>query len=146
MNDELLGRNCCQQAFRLTIRAHWRAQPLESDRAECQIHGMKITYEAPFLRHFTAKLEPEPRKWQPPRTLIVRTLIVCLTRGDDSLRRERKKFSYLRKRLPRRQFPQNALSLPLQDMYRQPRWLRLVLCRSRLALDVLFRRMAGQFA
>ncbi|MGC2516329.1 MAG: tryptophanase [Terriglobales bacterium] len=24
-----------------------------------QIHGMKITYEAPFLRHFTAKLEPE---------------------------------------------------------------------------------------
>jgi tryptophanase len=25
-----------------------------------QIHGMKITYEAPFLRHFTAKLEPEP--------------------------------------------------------------------------------------
>jgi tryptophanase len=21
---------------------------------------MKITYEAPFLRHFTAKLEPEP--------------------------------------------------------------------------------------
>jgi len=25
-----------------------------------QIRGMKITYEAPFLRHFTAKLEPEP--------------------------------------------------------------------------------------
>jgi tryptophanase len=25
-----------------------------------QIHGMKLTYEAPFLRHFTAKLEPEP--------------------------------------------------------------------------------------
>ena len=23
-----------------------------------QIHGMKLTYEAPFLRHFTAKLEP----------------------------------------------------------------------------------------
>jgi tryptophanase len=21
---------------------------------------MKLTYEAPFLRHFTAKLEPEP--------------------------------------------------------------------------------------
>jgi tryptophanase len=25
-----------------------------------QIQGMKLTYEAPFLRHFTAKLEPEP--------------------------------------------------------------------------------------
>jgi tryptophanase len=25
-----------------------------------QIHGMKLSYEAPFLRHFTAKLEPEP--------------------------------------------------------------------------------------
>ncbi len=25
-----------------------------------QIPGMKLTYEAPFLRHFTAKLEPEP--------------------------------------------------------------------------------------
>jgi tyrosine phenol-lyase len=24
------------------------------------IHGMKLSYEAPFLRHFTAKLEPEP--------------------------------------------------------------------------------------
>jgi len=24
-----------------------------------QIHGMKLSYEAPFLRHFTAKLEPE---------------------------------------------------------------------------------------
>ena len=25
-----------------------------------QIHGMKLSYEAPFLRHFTAKLQPEP--------------------------------------------------------------------------------------
>ena len=25
-----------------------------------RIHGMKLSYEAPFLRHFTAKLEPEP--------------------------------------------------------------------------------------
>jgi tryptophanase len=25
-----------------------------------QIRGMNLTYEAPFLRHFTAKLEPEP--------------------------------------------------------------------------------------
>jgi len=25
-----------------------------------QIHGLKLSYEAPFLRHFTAKLEPEP--------------------------------------------------------------------------------------
>jgi tryptophanase len=25
-----------------------------------QIHGMKLSYEAPFLRHFTAKFEPEP--------------------------------------------------------------------------------------
>jgi tryptophanase len=25
-----------------------------------QIHGMKLSYQAPFLRHFTAKLEPEP--------------------------------------------------------------------------------------
>ncbi len=25
-----------------------------------QIHGMKLSYEAPFLRHFTARLEPEP--------------------------------------------------------------------------------------
>jgi tryptophanase len=25
-----------------------------------QIHGMKLGYEAPFLRHFTAGLEPEP--------------------------------------------------------------------------------------
>jgi tryptophanase len=25
-----------------------------------QIQGMKLSYEAPFLRHFTAKLEPEP--------------------------------------------------------------------------------------
>jgi tyrosine phenol-lyase len=24
-----------------------------------QIHGMKLTYEAPFLRHFTARMEPE---------------------------------------------------------------------------------------
>ena len=23
-----------------------------------QIHGLKLSYEAPFLRHFTAKLEP----------------------------------------------------------------------------------------
>jgi len=23
-----------------------------------QIHGMKLTYEAPFMRHFTAHLEP----------------------------------------------------------------------------------------
>ena len=25
-----------------------------------QIRGMKLTYEAPFLRHFTARMEPEP--------------------------------------------------------------------------------------
>jgi tryptophanase len=25
-----------------------------------QIHGMKLHYEAPFLRHFTARLEPDP--------------------------------------------------------------------------------------
>jgi hypothetical protein len=31
-----------------------------------QIHGMKFGYEAPFLRHFTAGLEPEPQKQQPP--------------------------------------------------------------------------------
>jgi tryptophanase len=33
---------------------------LEVWKKRDQIHGMKITYEAPFLRHFTAKLEPEP--------------------------------------------------------------------------------------
>jgi tryptophanase len=25
-----------------------------------RIHGMKLTHEAPFLRHFTARFEPEP--------------------------------------------------------------------------------------
>ncbi len=33
---------------------------LEVCKKREQIHGMKLTYEAPFLRHFTAKLEPEP--------------------------------------------------------------------------------------
>jgi len=33
---------------------------LEVWKKRDQIHGMKLTYEAPFLRHFTAKLEPEP--------------------------------------------------------------------------------------
>jgi tryptophanase len=31
---------------------------LEVWKKRQQIHGMKLTYEAPFLRHFTAKLEP----------------------------------------------------------------------------------------
>jgi tryptophanase len=29
-------------------------------RKRALIQPMKLTYEAPFLRHFTAKLEPEP--------------------------------------------------------------------------------------
>jgi tryptophanase len=33
---------------------------LEVWKRRDQIQGMKLTYEAPFLRHFTAKLEPEP--------------------------------------------------------------------------------------
>ena len=33
---------------------------LEVWKKRDQIHGMKLSYEAPFLRHFTAKLEPEP--------------------------------------------------------------------------------------
>jgi tryptophanase len=33
---------------------------LEVWKKRQQIHGMKLSYEAPFLRHFTAKLEPEP--------------------------------------------------------------------------------------
>jgi len=33
---------------------------LEVWKKRDQIHGMKLGYEAPFLRHFTAKLEPEP--------------------------------------------------------------------------------------
>jgi tryptophanase len=33
---------------------------LEVWKRRAQIHGMKLAYEAPFLRHFTAKLEPEP--------------------------------------------------------------------------------------
>jgi len=32
---------------------------LEVWKKRDQIHGMKLTYEAPFLRHFTARLEPE---------------------------------------------------------------------------------------
>ncbi len=32
---------------------------LEVWKRRAQIHGMKLAYEAPFLRHFTAKLEPE---------------------------------------------------------------------------------------
>jgi tryptophanase len=32
---------------------------LEVWKKRQQIHGMKLTYEAPFLRHFTARLEPE---------------------------------------------------------------------------------------
>jgi tryptophanase len=32
---------------------------LEVWKKRDQIHGMKLSYEAPFLRHFTAKLEPE---------------------------------------------------------------------------------------
>ena len=32
---------------------------LEVWKRRAQIHGMKLSYEAPFLRHFTAKLEPE---------------------------------------------------------------------------------------
>ncbi len=32
---------------------------LEVWKKRDQIHGMKLRYEAPFLRHFTAKLEPE---------------------------------------------------------------------------------------
>jgi tryptophanase len=32
---------------------------LEVWKRRDQIQGMKLTYEAPFLRHFTAKLEPE---------------------------------------------------------------------------------------
>jgi len=32
---------------------------LEVWKKRGQIHGMKLSYEAPFLRHFTAKLEPE---------------------------------------------------------------------------------------
>jgi tryptophanase len=33
---------------------------LEVWRRRQQIHGLKLTYEAPFLRHFTARLEPAP--------------------------------------------------------------------------------------
>src|ERR1035438_4354163 len=33
---------------------------LEVWKSREQIQGMNLTYEAPFLRHFTAKLEPEP--------------------------------------------------------------------------------------
>ena len=33
---------------------------LEVWKKRDQIQGMKLTYEAPFLRHFTAKLEPQP--------------------------------------------------------------------------------------
>ena len=33
---------------------------LEVWRKRAQIQPMKLTYEAPFLRHFTAKLEPDP--------------------------------------------------------------------------------------
>jgi tyrosine phenol-lyase len=34
---------------------------LEVWRKRDQIQGMKLTYEAPFLRHFTARLEPAPQ-------------------------------------------------------------------------------------
>ncbi len=33
---------------------------LEVWKQRARIHGMKLSYEAPFLRHFTARLEPEP--------------------------------------------------------------------------------------
>ena len=39
---------------------------LEVWKKRDQIHGMKLRYEAPFLRHFTAKLEPEPAEVATP--------------------------------------------------------------------------------
>jgi len=33
---------------------------LEVWKKRDQIQGMKLIYEAPFLRHFTARMEPQP--------------------------------------------------------------------------------------